>query len=147
MKKNKKRQDMSLRAKYSLMLAAIIMACFLLLGVALVAFAGRYWYGQKAELMTENTHNVAQSASDLLSGGYISMYGDGEPVKGLMSWSQAKYAMEIFASMLDYRGGNGDKLTIYTMWPVCVDGTKTGNTTYKVEVANEKDIDKIKNMY
>lgn len=85
MKKNKKRQDMSLRAKYSLMLAAIIMACFLLLGIALVAFAGRYWYGQKAELMTENTHNVAQSASDLLSGGYISMYGDGDSIAALGS--------------------------------------------------------------
>ena len=76
---------MSLRAKYSLMLAAIIMACFLLLGIALVAFAGRYWYGQKAELMTENTHNVAQSASDLLSGGYISMYGDGDSIAALGS--------------------------------------------------------------
>ena len=53
--------------------------------------------------------------------------------------------MEIFASMLDYKGG--DKLTIYTMWPVCTDGTKSGSTSYKVEVSSEKDIDKIKNLY
>lgn len=68
-------------------------------------------------------------------------------MNGYTRWSQAKYAMEIFASMLDYKDGKGDKLTIYTMWPVCVDGTKTGEKTYQVEVSNEKDIDKIKNMY
>ncbi len=75
----------SLRMQYSLMMMAIIMACFLLLSVALVVFSGNYWYRQKAELLTENAHNVAQSASDLLSNGYISMFGDGDSIAALGS--------------------------------------------------------------
>ena len=74
MKRRRRRHGISLRAKYSIMLASIIVASFLLLGVTLVAFANRYWYDQKSALMAENVHNVAQSASDLLSSGYISMY-------------------------------------------------------------------------
>jgi len=59
-------------------------------------------------------------------------------------WCRAKYSMEIFASMLDYT--NGDKLTIYTMWPVSVTG-ENGRTTYEIEIRNEKDIQKINKMY
>ncbi len=59
-------------------------------------------------------------------------------------WCQAKYSMEIFASMLDYKGG--DRLTIYTMWPVSVTG-KSGKTSYKVEITSKDDIDKINKMY
>ncbi|MBR3803002.1 MAG: HAMP domain-containing histidine kinase [Clostridia bacterium] len=84
-KRRRRRHSISLRAKYTIMLASIIIACFLLLGIALVAFAGRYWRDQKVDLLTENTHNVAQSASELLSGGYISMYGDGDSVAALGS--------------------------------------------------------------
>ena len=76
---------MSLRMRYSLMMTAIIMACFLLLSLALVVFSGNYWYRQKAELLTENAHNVAHSASELLSGGYISMFGDGDSITALGS--------------------------------------------------------------
>lgn len=63
-------------------------------------------------------------------------------------WCQAKYAMEIFASMLDY--DNGDKLTIFPMHPVFVDGTnsgqKAGNTT-SVTVDSPEDIDLISKLY
>lgn len=77
MKKRRRRHHaISLRAKYTVVLASIIIASFLLLGVALVAFAGQYWRNQKAELLVENTHNVAQSASDLFSSG-ITTSGDG----------------------------------------------------------------------
>ncbi len=76
---------MSLRMRYSLMMTAIIVACFLLLSLALVVFSGNYWYKQKAELLTENVHNVAQSASDLLSGDYISMFGEGDSIAALGS--------------------------------------------------------------
>ncbi|MBQ8027330.1 MAG: HAMP domain-containing protein [Clostridia bacterium] len=85
MKLKRKLSEMSLRKRYSLMITAIIMACFLLLSLALVIFSGNYWYRQKAELLTENAHNVAQSASDLLSGGYISMFGDGDSIAALGS--------------------------------------------------------------
>ena len=36
-------------------------------------------------------------------------------------WCKAKFAMEIFASMLDYK--NGDKLTVFPMWEVVTDGS------------------------
>lgn len=76
---------MSLRMRYSLMIMSIILACFLLLSIALMVFSGNYWYKQRAELLTENVHNIAQSASDLLSGGYISMFGDGDSITALGS--------------------------------------------------------------
>lgn len=75
----------SLRRRYSLMLSAIIFACFLLFSASLIIFSGNYWYRQKAELLTENAHNVAQSASELLSSGYISMFGDGDSIAALGS--------------------------------------------------------------
>lgn len=59
-------------------------------------------------------------------------------------WCRAKYSMEIFASMLDY--SNGDKLTIYTMWPVSVSG-ENGRTTYEIEIRSDSDIKKINEMY
>lgn len=69
------------------------------------------------------------------------------------AWSQAKYAMEIFASMLNY---DTDKLTIFTMWPVTTDKTfpvEDGNfklndpSKCKIEIASREDIDKISNLY
>ena len=77
--------SVSLRRRYSFMMIAIILACFLLLSASLIIFSGNYWYRQKAELLTENAHNVAQSASDLLSSGYISMFGDGDSIAALGS--------------------------------------------------------------
>ena len=38
------------------------------------------------------------------------------------AWCRAKYAMEIFSSMLHY--DNGDVLKIFPMWPVTTDGSK-----------------------
>ena len=85
MKRRRRRHGISLRAKYSVILASIIVSCFLLLGVALVAFAGQYWRNQRTELLAENTRNVAQSASELLSSEFISMYGDSNSVAALGS--------------------------------------------------------------
>jgi len=75
----------SLRRRYSFMMIAILTACFLLLSASLIVFSGNYWYKQKAELLTENARNVAQSASDLLSSGYISMFGQGDSIAALGS--------------------------------------------------------------
>ncbi len=63
------------------------------------------------------------------------------------AWSRAKYAMEIFASMLDYDAG--DKLVIFPMWEVVTDGTKPENGgSYAPIVINSKDdINKITYMY
>ncbi len=75
-----------------------------------------------------------------------SMYDEGSTAKPVPSkrWCYAKYAMEIFASMLDYEAG--DKLTIFPMWQV-----KAGGSTYSdqkpLEVRSKADIDKISDMY
>lgn len=72
-------------------------------------------------------------------------------------WCQAKYAMEIFASMLNYE--NGDRLTIFPMWAVETDGEQPKTPENKneqeivraqvepIKVTNIADIDKIKNMH
>lgn len=60
------------------MLSLILLCCFALLGTSLVLFTGSYAYNQHGTLLSENAHNVADSASTLLSGGYISMFGEGD---------------------------------------------------------------------
>ncbi|MBQ3602924.1 MAG: HAMP domain-containing histidine kinase [Clostridia bacterium] len=77
--RNKSRvRRFSLRARYTLMLSLILLFSFALLGASLVIFSGRYAYNQHGNLLSENAHNVADSASTLLSGGYISMFGEGD---------------------------------------------------------------------
>ena len=62
------------------------------------------------------------------------------------AWCRAKYAMEIFASMLDY--DKGDRLVVFPMWEVLTDGTKTGNGSYQpIMVTSKNDIDKIHNLF
>lgn len=66
------------------------------------------------------------------------------------AWCHAKYAMEIFASMLDY--GNGDKLTVFPMWEVTTDGStpsasRSQESTSPISVQSTADIDKLANMY
>ncbi len=60
-------------------------------------------------------------------------------------WYKAKYAMEIFASMIDFN--NGDKLTVFPMHPVTVDGDRESSTVEEVEIRTVGDIDKVHNMY
>lgn len=75
--------------------------------------------------------------------GSMFMPGDGSDGK---AWSRAKYAMEIFASMLDYEK---DLLHIFPMWEVFTDGStpKSGGSHKAIEVKSKKDIDKIHKMY
>lgn len=63
------------------------------------------------------------------------------------SWCRAKYAMEIFASMMNY--DNGDKLKIFPMWEVTTDGStpQSGGSYKAIEINSKKDIDKISNLY
>lgn len=66
-------------------------------------------------------------------------------------WCKAKFAMEIFASMLDYK--NGDKLTVFPMWEVVTDGSMPPKPEYNtlsttpIEIRSVADINKITNMY
>ncbi len=61
-------------------------------------------------------------------------------------WCRAKYAMEIFASMLNY---DKDKLHIFPMWEVTTDGSKpkSGGSYAAVDIKSKKDIAKISNLY
>lgn len=64
-------------------------------------------------------------------------------------WARAKYAMEIFASMLDYEK---DSLTVYPMWEVTTDGKtpkseKKMESTKPIEITQQSDIDKLSKMY
>lgn len=63
-----------------------------------------------------------------------------------MGWCRAKYAMEIFASMLDY---SRDKLTVFPMWEVATDGSQpsSGGSYSAIEIRSKQDIDKISNLY
>ena len=63
------------------------------------------------------------------------------------SWCRAKYAMEIFASMLNY--DNGDKLWIYPMWEVTNGKPQNGDVgSYEaIPITKKEDIDKITNLY
>ena len=68
------------------------------------------------------------------------------------AWCNAKYAMEIFASMLDY--GNGDKLSIHPMWRVTTDGSRPqyqsdaeARNVSPIFINTVQDIDLITKMY
>lgn len=63
------------------------------------------------------------------------------------AWCRAKYAMEIFSSMLHY--DNGDVLKIFPMWPVTTDGSKpsSGGSFSGIEIRGGSDINKISNLY
>ncbi len=77
-KKRGSGQRFTLRARYTAVFSLIIAACFGLMGISVAAFSVSYSYKQSATLISENAKNVAENASSLLSGGYISMFGDGE---------------------------------------------------------------------
>ncbi len=75
----------------------------------------------------------------------------GSMYNGVDYWCKAKFAMEIFASMMDFE--NGDKLTIFPMWEVVTDGSKPAQADDyienedPIEIRSVSDINKISNMY
>ena len=68
-----------------------------------------------------------------------SMYKDGERNR----WSYAKYSLGIFASMLDY---NKDKLTIFPMWKITSNSTKSGLSD-RLDITSSSDVNKIRYIY
>ncbi len=133
---------------------AALLLCTLVLcgGLLVVTPNGQIVQTQAAATKVDKTYDIAVVYDN--SG---SMY-----MNQNKAWSQAKFAMEIFASMLDYQGG--DRLTIFPMYEVAfVDAPAsfdnktnewTGNSNYKnpssqkVVIAGKDDIDKkIANMY
>lgn len=112
-------------------LALVLAVCLLLAGIPMQASAATV-------TKTAKTYDIAVAYDN--SG---SMYDNS-------AWCHAKYAMEIFASMLDY--GNGDKLTVFPMWEVTTDGStpsasRSQESTSAISVQSTADIDKLANMY
>lgn len=108
-----------------------LVVCLLLAGIPVQATAATV-------TKTAKTYDIAVAYDN--SG---SMYDNS-------AWCHAKYAMEIFASMLDY--GNGDKLTVFPMWEVTTDGStpsasRSQESTSAISVQSTADIDKLANMY
>ncbi len=66
---------------------------------------------------------------------------------GRTYWCQAKFSMEIFASMLNYE--NGDKLVIFPMGTVTTDGKKTQSrdSADPIEINGLDDLQIINNLY
>ena len=60
------------------------------------------------------------------------------------TWSRYKYAIEVFASMFDYEGGNS--IYIFPMNPVTLDGRESSASTEPIRIASYADIAKITNM-
>ena len=63
------------------------------------------------------------------------------------SWCRAKYAMEIFASMLDY---DTDSLSVFPMWEVTTDGSKPpmGGGSYKrIDIKGIDGINQINKLF
>lgn len=69
-----------------------------------------------------------------------SMYGPGN-----MAWSQATYAMEVFAAMMNYE--SGDMMKIFPMHPVTTNGSNGGSTKSSMTISSQADIAQIHNMY
>ncbi len=69
-----------------------------------------------------------------------SMYGK----KDNLAWSQATYAIEVFASMMNF--DNGDTMKIFPMHKVTI-GEKSKELLSSVVVKSKDDIEKIHNMY
>lgn len=64
---------------------------------------------------------------------------------GNMAWSQATYAMEVFASMMNF--DNGDVMKVFPMHPVSVNGNAGEDRTSSITVQSIDDIVQIHNMY
>ena len=79
-----------------------------------------------------------------------SMYYDGSAT--IDRWSKAQYAIEVFASMLDF--DSKDRMTVYPMWPIKTDGSSDAHVKYNGDYSNtsftvesKSDLSKLKNMF
>lgn len=64
---------------------------------------------------------------------------------GNMAWSQATYAMEVFAAMMNF--DSGDVMKVFPMHPVTVNGNAGTDRTTSITVQSTDDIAQIHNMY
>jgi hypothetical protein len=91
----------------------------------------------------ETSHDIA-----IVFDNSASMYAktdDGNPKndKGKDRWVYAKYAMGVFASMIDY---SKDSLSLFPMWDITADDSKTQKTK-KLDIRTPEDVKKINRIY
>lgn len=73
-----KRRQPSLRRRYTIGFTLIIFLCFNFLGASLVGFTAHYRYRKTVELLSRQTENVAETTSELIRGGHLSIYGSSD---------------------------------------------------------------------
>lgn len=88
----------------------------------------------------ENTKQGKTRAIYVVFDNSGSMYGPGN-----MAWSQATYAMEVFAAMMNFE--NGDTMKIFPMHEVTTGGNKGTDMTSSITIRSISDITQIHNMY
>lgn len=116
-------------------IGARVLALFL----AMSLFGGIFW-------MPATISNAAEVEKTKRSYEIAVVFDNSGSMYDTQAWCRAKYAMEIFAAMLNYK--NGDKLRIFPMWEMTTDGkTKTGGNYAPIEVNSKEDIDQISNLY
>lgn len=114
---------------------SLALAVMMLMSVFSLAFVADAALVEK----TQRTYDIA-----------VAFDNSGSMYDNTQAWCQAKYAMEIFASMLDYE--NGDKLTIFPMWKVTTDSqpeydANANKNVDPVVIDSKEDINLISNMF
>lgn len=118
----------------------------------IVFFTGFAVVGQTTVIATEekNQQRTTQKSHDIavVFDNSASMYAktdDGNPKndKGKDRWVYAKYAMGVFASMIDY---SKDSLSLFPMWDITADDSKTQKTK-KLDIRTPEDVKKINRIY
>ena len=120
---------------------SLLLALLLTVGVCV---AGMISAGAADITTAQKTYDIAivydNSGSMYMKDPSIDMEGN--------EWSKARYAMEIFGSMLDFKT---DRLTIFPMWEVTENNkesyTPGRQSTSPVVIQSLQDLDKISKMY
>lgn len=105
-----------------------LLVCVMLLSLLLTPVMGS---------RAANVGNATKRAIYVVFDNSGSMYGPKN-----MAWSQATYAMEVFAAMMNYE--NGDTMKVFPMHPVT---TGSGGQKNSMTIASQADIAQIHNMY
>lgn len=116
------------RVSKTRIIVSLLLIAVLLLSTGLAAITANAESGAEK---AKHTHDIA-----IVFDNSGSMYTDSR-------WSQAIYAMEVFASMLDY---DNDKLGIYPMEEIQIG--KGGQTiTERMDIASQEDVKNIEKIY
>ena len=97
-------------------------------------------YSEVGKVHAEKQQGTTKRAIYVVFDNSGSMYGDGNK-----AWSQATYAMEVFAAMMNYE--SGDVMKVFPMHDITTDGNTGSATKSSMEIRGKDDIAQIHNMY